>query len=132
MRISPPKTRWRCGFYSRLFPSSQKHAASGLYDMFTRFEHHGEPLVLAVAENGWQNARGKTVGNADLWQQCAALLEKHVTEWTDEEHSYRRCMLGRLQKEMEREHELKETWNYLLIEAPEWNTGKGNRRHEKK
>lgn len=83
-------------------------------------------------KNGWQNARGKTVGNADLWQQCAALLEEHVTEWTDEEHSYRRCMLGRLQKEMARDHELTEPENYLLIEAPEWNTGKGNRRHAEK
>lgn len=83
-------------------------------------------------ENNWKNARDKQVGNADLWKAVAALLEKHVTEWTDEEHSYRQCMLGRLQKEMERDHEMKEPENYLLIEAPEWNTGKGNRRHAEK
>lgn len=83
-------------------------------------------------ENNWKNARDKQVGNADLWKAVAALLEKHVTEWTDEEHSYRQCMLGRLQKEMERDHGLREPENYLLIEAPEWNTGKGNRRHAEK
>mgnify|MGYP001154362859 FL=1 len=64
--------------------------------------------------------------------QCAALMEKHVTEWTDEEHSYRHCMLGRVRKEMERNHALAEPENYLLIEAPEWNTGKGNRQYAEK
>lgn len=83
-------------------------------------------------KNDWQNARGKTVGNVDLWQQCAALLERHVTEWTDAEHSYRQCMLGRLQKEMARDHELKEPENYLIVEVPEWNTGKGSGRHAEK
>ncbi len=74
-------------------------------------------------KNGWRNARGKTVSNGDLWQQCAALMEQHVTEWTDEEHSYRQCMLGRLQKEMKRDHGLSAPENYMLIEVPEWNTG---------
>lgn len=83
-------------------------------------------------KNNWKNARGKTVGNADMWMQCAALMEEHITEWTDEEHSYRQCMLCRVQKEMERDHALAEPENYLLIEAPEWNTGKGNRRYEEK
>ena len=61
-----------------------------------------------------------------------ALLEQHAVEWTDEEHSYRQCMRGRIRKEMERNHGLTEPENYLLIEAPEWNTGKGNRRHAEK
>lgn len=82
--------------------------------------------------NGWKNARGKQVGNMDLWQQCAALLEQHIAEWTDEEHSYRQCMRGRIKKEMERDHELKEPENYLAVEVPEWNTGKGDRRHAEK
>ena len=74
-------------------------------------------------KNGWRNARGKTVSNGDLWQQCAALMVQHVTEWTEEEHSYRQCMLGRLQKEMKRDHGLSAPENYMLIEVPEWNTG---------
>lgn len=78
-------------------------------------------------KNDWRNAKGKTVGNADLWQQAAGLMEQHVTEWTDEEHSYRRCMLGRIRKEMEREHTLEEPGNYLAVETPEWNTGKEGR-----
>lgn len=73
-------------------------------------------------KNDWQNARGKPVSNVDLWKQCAALIEQHVAEWTDEEHSYRQCMLGRMQKEMERDHELSAPENYLAVEVPEWNT----------
>lgn len=73
-------------------------------------------------KNGWKNAKDKPVGNADLWKECAGLFEKHMTEWTDEEHSYRKCMLGRIQKEMGREHVLTEPENYLKIDVPEWNT----------
>ncbi len=73
-------------------------------------------------KNGWINAKGKPVCNVDLWQQAAALIEKHITEWTDEEHSYRQCMLGRIQKEMKRDHELGEPENYLAVDVPEWNT----------
>ncbi len=76
-------------------------------------------------KNDWQNARGKPVGNVDLWQQCATLMEQHVAEWTDEEHSYRQCMSGRMQKEMERDHELSAPENYLAVVVPEWNTGSG-------
>ncbi len=81
-------------------------------------------------ENGWKNAKGKTVGNAFMWKQCAALLERHVAEWTDEAHSYRQCMRGRIRKEMERDHKLKSPENYLVVEVPEWNTGREKRRHE--
>lgn len=70
----------------------------------------------------WKNARGKTVGNADLWQQAAALMKDHFMEWTDEEHSYRHCMIGQIQKEMERKHEMESPENYLEIAVPEWNT----------
>lgn len=83
-------------------------------------------------KNGWKNARGKTVGNADLWRQCVALLEQHAVEWTDEEHSYRQCMRGRLGKEMERDHRLESPENYLVVEVPEWNTGKGNGKYAEK
>lgn len=80
-------------------------------------------------KNNWKNAKEKTVSNAYLWQQCAALMEKHVTEWTDGGHSYRQCMCGRIRKEMARDHVLKEPENYLAVEVPEWNTGKGYRRN---
>lgn len=73
-------------------------------------------------KNGWNNSKGKPVKNAHMWEQCADLIEKHITEWTDEEHSYRQCMLGRAAKEMNREHEIKEQGNYLAIDVPEWNT----------
>lgn len=76
-------------------------------------------------KNGWINAKGKPVKNVYLWEQCADLFEKHVMEWTDEEHSYRNCMMERATKEMDREHELKEPGNYMVIEEPAWNTGKG-------
>ena len=73
-------------------------------------------------KNGWINAKKKPVKNAHMWEQCADLIEKHITEWTDEDHSYRKCMLGQVSKEMNREHEIKEPGNYLVIDVPEWNT----------
>lgn len=73
-------------------------------------------------KNGWLNAKKKPVGNVDLWQQCSALMEQHITEWTDGEHSYRQCMLGRIQKEMGRDHALTAPENYLMVEVDEWNT----------
>lgn len=73
-------------------------------------------------KNGWINAKRKSVGNVDLWQQCSALLEQHITEWTDGEHSYRQCMLGRIQKEMGRDHALTAPENYLVVDVSEWNT----------
>lgn len=73
-------------------------------------------------KNGWINAKKKTVSNVDLWKKCAELMEPHMTEWTDKEHSYRQCMLGRVQKEMERDHELAAPESYLMVDVPEWNT----------
>lgn len=73
-------------------------------------------------KDGWINSKGKPVKNAHMWEQCAELIGQHVIEWTEEEHSYRQCMLGRVQKEMYRDHEIKEEENYLAIPVPEWNT----------
>ncbi len=76
-------------------------------------------------KNSWRNAKGKLVNNADMWRQCALLIEHHMTEWTDEGHSYRNCMQARIQKETGKEHEVKEDGSYLDIEVPEWNTEAG-------
>lgn len=76
-------------------------------------------------KNSWRNAKGKLVNNADMWRQCALLIEHHMTEWTDEGHSYQNCMQARIQKETEKEHEVKEDGSYLDIEVPEWNTEAG-------
>lgn len=73
-------------------------------------------------KHGWINAKGKVVSNVDLWKKSAGLMEPHMTEWTDGEHSYRQCMLGRIQKEMDRDHVLTEPENYLAVDVPEWNT----------
>lgn len=73
-------------------------------------------------KNGWINAKGKAVSNEYLWKKCAELMEPHMTEWTDGEHSYRQCMLGQIQKEMERDHTVAEQENYLMVDVHEWNT----------
>lgn len=94
--------------------------------VFTRCTH-----ILNTMENhwlwqwqkdGWKNAKGRIVGNADLWRKCSDLFEKHMTEWTDAEHSYGQCMTGRIQKEMGRDHVLTAPENYLVVDVPEWNT----------
>lgn len=73
-------------------------------------------------KNGWINARGKPVKNAEIWNKCADLLEKHMTEWTDAEHSYRKCMQSRIKKELTLEHEPPEESIYVEVPVPEWNT----------
>lgn len=73
-------------------------------------------------KNSWRNAKDKLVNNADMWRECAMLIEHHMTEWTGEGHSYQRCMQARIQKEAAREHEMKECGCYLEIMVPEWNT----------
>lgn len=71
-------------------------------------------------KNGWVNARGKLINHADIWKRCADQLEKHMTEWTDEPHTYSMCMRARINKELAEEHEKKEKEQY--VEVPEWNT----------
>ena len=73
-------------------------------------------------KNGWVNAKGKMVRNAEAWNKCADLIEKHVTEWKDAEHAYRKCMQGRIRKEMELEHEPPAEGIYVDVPVPEWNT----------
>lgn len=73
-------------------------------------------------KNSWMNAKNKLVNNADMWRQCALLIEKHMTEWTEGEHSYKRCMQARIQKEVLKGRELQDYSMYLDISVPEWNT----------
>ena len=73
-------------------------------------------------KNHWINAKGKMVRNAEAWDKCAAVLEKHMTEWKDSEHTYRRCMQGRISKELALEHEPPEEGIYVDVPVPEWNT----------
>lgn len=73
-------------------------------------------------KNSWKNAKGKLVNNADMWRQCGMLIEHHMTEWTDDKHSYRKCMRERIQKEIKMEHEFEKDESYLDISVPEWNT----------
>lgn len=75
-------------------------------------------------KNGWVNSKGKLIRTAETWKRCAALMERHMTEWTDEDHAYRKCMQGRIDKELEQKHELPADGRCLEIRVPEWNTGK--------
>ena len=72
-------------------------------------------------KNGWFNAKGHPVKNAELWNQCARLLDNHMTEWTDADHEYRQNMQWRLKKELEKEHGMPAA-GYEEVSLPEWNT----------
>ena len=54
-------------------------------------------------KNGWQNAKGKTVQNLELWQKCSELMENHCTEFDSGSHSYQIVMQRDIRKEMENE-----------------------------
>lgn len=76
-------------------------------------------------KNNWRNAKEKTVANADLWRDCAMLIEHHITEWTGETHSYQKCMQDRIRREAAGGHDVNNetgTEGYIEITVPEWNT----------
>lgn len=53
-------------------------------------------------KHGWVNAKGKPVGNMELWQQVYALMGKHFLEVTSGWHEYREVMRHDIRKELER------------------------------
>ena len=53
-------------------------------------------------KNGWNNAKGKPVKNAQLWQECSEQFGKHFVEFTSGFHSYRMVMQEDIKKELER------------------------------
>lgn len=73
-------------------------------------------------KNGWVNARGKPVRNAEAWNECAGLIERHMTEWKDAEHSYRQHMQEMIKKELEVEHGHPDEGIYVDVPVPEWDT----------
>ena len=76
--------------------------------IFTSCEH-----VLHSAQNGWPwqweknswtKSNGKTVSNAELWQQLLNVTKQHAISYTDEEHQFSSWMEFEL-KRMEQNNE---------------------------
>lgn len=53
-------------------------------------------------KNGWRNAKGKAVKNADLWQKVLEQLDTHLYTFTDEPHTYSQWMKDELEREGEK------------------------------
>ena len=53
-------------------------------------------------KNGWRNAKGKAVKNADLWQKVLEQLDTHLYTFTDEPHTYSQWMIDELEREGEK------------------------------
>lgn len=43
-------------------------------------------------KNGWKNAKGKPVHNAELWERVLQAFEPHIYIATDQKHSYQEWM----------------------------------------
>ncbi|MCM1233490.1 MAG: hypothetical protein NC489_25525 [Ruminococcus flavefaciens] len=71
-------------------------------------------------KNGWVNAKGKPVRDAEEWERCALLMEHHICGWTDGCHAYRQEMQYRIGMELKRRHG--DTEGYEEIDVPGWNT----------
>ena len=57
------------------------------------------------AQNGWRNAKGKDVADADKWQQVLELLAEHeLTVHIKEAHSYKEWMRWQLEKKEDDEN----------------------------
>lgn len=74
-------------------------------------------------ENGWITARGTAAKHMEAWKQCAEVLEGHTTEWTDGAHPYRIMMQSRIIQELKAEHGMPAEGIFVIVAAPEWNTG---------
>lgn len=77
--------------------------------VFTQSEH-----ILNTVNNhrlpqwekrGWINAKGKPVGNLELWQQVYALMGNHFLEVTSEWHEYQAVMQHDIRKEIKKRHD---------------------------
>ena len=51
--------------------------------------------------NGWRNAKGAQVKNAELWEQLSEKMRKHLVEADTGFHSYQLLMQERIQKVLE-------------------------------
>lgn len=56
-------------------------------------------------KNGWINAKGKTVGNVELWQQVYGMMQNHFVEVCPDGHAYQEIMKHDIKKEMRKDHE---------------------------
>lgn len=52
-------------------------------------------------KNDWKNSKGKPVKNAELWQQCQELMQKHSISFSNDENSYGNVMRAEIRKELE-------------------------------
>ncbi len=77
-------------------------------------------------KNGWINAKGRLIRNAEAWNRCANLFDNHMTEWTDQWHTYRLEMQRRIRIELELEHAA----DYEEIVVEEWNTPRRRKERE--
>lgn len=60
--------------------------------------------VFNWEKNGWTNAKGKPVGNAELWQQIYSIIREryHFIEITSGAHSYQMLMQNNIEKELKK------------------------------
>ena len=52
-------------------------------------------------KNGWKNAKGKPVHNAELWEKVLQAIEAHIYTVTDQKHSYQDWMQFEIDKKIE-------------------------------
>ena len=56
-------------------------------------------------KNGWLNAKGVPVKNAELWQQVSKKMERHLVVFDSWDHSYRNIMRDRIHRVLDGEKE---------------------------
>lgn len=58
----------------------------------------GNSWHIQWQKNGWKNAKGNTVQNADLWEKVTDLMANHVCTFLCEDHPFRMVMQRELKK----------------------------------
>lgn len=75
-----------------LIKAFQRFNKSCSVRVFTRCEHvlgsMNNHWAVQWEKNGWKKQNGKTVKNAELWQQFMNLVRRHAVTFTDEPHKY--------------------------------------------
>jgi ribonuclease HI len=88
--------------------------------VFTGCEHiintYNNHWHIQWQKNGWRNAKGKEVKNADLWELLIKKADPHVYTVRGGRHEYQQVMLDGLTKEMQR-------WDKERKDGKEHHTG---------
>ncbi len=88
------------------FLLGRSYMKTGFADIFTGCGQVAESMAAGQLKkwkrNGWKNAKGKPLANAELWEQASGRMEPYTVSFIKGRHDYSDYMEYRIKKELER------------------------------